>query len=597
MQTSLIPTVISLSDFFSKNWPNVSWYPFWYLGNPYHYLIGPAVPLVLMLGSKLLHQPLLEFFLGLIIISLVLGGVGVYLLLKSWGTNKKIAVLAGIFYTVLPGGLFLLNYQNGLHQITFGVLPYLLIFYRRFLNEDQKLFNLLSLSLLICFVLLIDISILLPIIIGMMAVLAASNLKDQLVAKIIKSALVLLSGLFLSSIWYTLQFWGVILANPSLGGVPLFNLITKLFNLSLNILPVVAAILVLKWKKVEPKGCLLFANIFLASFLFLTAIRFVLDPDFMIDWIGFLLEIQFGLAIILGDKLGRTWQRNQVKGIGLSLAVLGLSFLTGAYIIERWHSLRLDQYQKQVLSQLQKTSGERVFLTGSPVFWINSSLNLSQIRGGVDQSAIHPFWSHGAYQIREGNNSQLAKDWLKALGTSYILVQGPDSPEFFHDFKNTDRFSKLPLISETVGDKLYKVEEGEIGRVASSDILKIPKPKNGADTQALADYTATFKIPLPVSFEKPNKISLAGNIAAGRVVSLAITYDPGWKIIQGQGKIVSDALGNMVVIPAALGNQKIILHFEKSFLDYLLPILFYLGVLLLLVNFDKWFKYKEKEDY
>ncbi len=53
----------------------------------------------------------------------------------------------------------------------------------------------------------------------------------------------------------------------------------------------------------------------------------------------------------------------------------------------------------------------------------------------------------GAYQIREGDDPDLLKDWLAALGVSRVLVHEEGSQEYFHDFKNTTRFEGFEKIS------------------------------------------------------------------------------------------------------------------------------------------------------
>ena len=50
---------------------------------------------------------------------------------------------------------------------------------------------------------------------------------------------------------------------------------------------------------------------------------------------------------------------------------------------------------------------ERVFLSGSPVFWINSKNESMQVRGGNDIVSTSQWWAHGAYQIREGQDAAL----------------------------------------------------------------------------------------------------------------------------------------------------------------------------------------------
>src|SRR3989344_816228 len=334
-ETSLVPTVIALSEFFAENFPNISWYPYWYLGNPYQFLIGPVVPALLSISNfkfqiSNFQLSMTQIYYLLIMLSFIVGGLGIYLFLRDWGVSKKQAFFSGVFYVLFPAGYFLLNYQNGLNHIALSLLPFFLLYYRRFLKGGENML-VLFLSIIIVIVLLINISILLSFVIGAIALIVAEGQfhprgvpqagrqtsqprltaaqhhpgGEDAIDKIIKTILIFLLGISLATIWYTPRFWWILLSNPSLGGISLFNLILSLIKALFNFLPVILAILIVKWRHLKPQGYLFFGIIFLSSFSFLTLTRFLLDPDFVTDWIGFGLELQFGLAIILGSFLGK----------------------------------------------------------------------------------------------------------------------------------------------------------------------------------------------------------------------------------------------------------------------------------------------------
>ena len=60
------------------------------------------------------------------------------------------------------------------------------------------------------------------------------------------------------------------------------------------------------------------------------------------------------------------------------------------------------------------------------------------------------------------------------------------------------------------------------------------------------------------------------------VVSLALTHDSRWKVIKGEGKIVSDTLNNIVIIPKNTGVQDFVLSYSRSNTDWIIPFLFVL---------------------
>lgn len=608
----MIPTVIALSSFFASSFPDVSWYPYWYLGNPYHYLIGPVVPAILTIfnfpfgfaqGGQFSIFNLTRVYLVLILSSFVWGSFGIYFFLKDWGVGKRQALLSSFLYLIFPAGFYLLNYQNGLNHIAFAVLPFMLLSYRRFLQSERSSVAIL-LSFLMAIALLIDISILLPLVVGMVALFISLETKKAEDDKIIKTILILLSAIFLSSIWYTLRFWWIVLASPSFGGVPLFNLIVSLFKLLLNLTPIVLAVIFVKWRKFRPKGYLLFSTLFLVSFMFLTIVGFLSDPDFVMDWTGFFLELQFSGAIILGWFFERHIKFSIFLVLPIFITALIIVSLFNCSIVKLVamkqcsNEAMQNSYQNRVTLMIKNNVGsnDRIFLSGSSVFWINSKINILQVRGGGDQGSIHPFWADAAYQIREGQNALLSKNWLIALGASYVLVHEKGSSEPFWDFKNPSKFSdnNFRLVEENMGDRLYRVAKASIARVADIKMLAVKRPLGGGDNEALARYASLIKRPIHFRFKEKNGMEIKVNLKNNEVISLALAYDPNLVLSKGQGSVISDSLGNTIIIPKRFGEQVFVLKFKSNFLDISIPAVMFLVAILLIIKYDKISPYLKK---
>jgi len=569
-----IHIVVTLSEFFAQNFPNVFWYPYWYLGNPYHFLIGPVIPIVLGIIEKLGFIGIYRGYVLLILLSGFVGGTGIYYLLRNWKIEKKKAIVVAIFSIFCPISYGLLFYSNGLHHIAIGFLPFILLLFKQTL-EHSRIKNWLLLSFFIAFAILIEVAILLPIIISFTALFLSVQVKNK-EESIFKTILAVILGISIATIWYTPQFWWTILVNPSLGGAPLFQLIKNVSQFILQLLPLILAIVVVKLKNYKPQGVYQFALLFFISFLFLSIVRFLSDPDFILDWIGFGLELQLGISILLGGVLGKLFK----KPIGriILLSFFSIAILLNGYIVKEIfqsfsHSAiqPFSEYQHRITSLLQKNvaKNERVFLSGSSVFFTNT---ISQVRGGMDEASIHPWWRDGAYQIREGKRSDITIDWLKVLGVSYILVNDKKSEEPFRDFKNEEKYGKLRIIKSGKGDTLYKVDGAHIARLADRDILTIPTPRSGADQEVLSRYVEALKAPAQMS-SKLNSILIKANVKENEVISLAMTYDSNWEIIKGQGRLKRDSIGNIVIIPNQLGSQIFKLHYQKSDADVLIPII------------------------
>lgn len=625
---SLIPSVAALTSFFIQNFPDIAWYPYWYLGNPFYYLIGPVVPCLLGLFRLLmLPAEFIEYgYLFLILGSIFIVGLGIYLLLREFGVRKRQAFISGLLFIVLPFSYLLLYYQNGLKHIAFVFVPFVVIFYYRFLQKKQLRYVFL-LVFFISVALLTTVSIFTSIIIAFIVLLIVVNPhnnkgKGESQASIlqidvgdydkyiIQTIIIFFIAFCVSSIWYTPNYWWVLLTNPSFGGIPLFQLLIKIWNLLLTVVPVAFAFWVVKWRHIKLKGYLLFVFLFFNAFLFLTIIRFLSDPDFIIDWTGYGVELQFAGAILIGTglfkwgKSGIKSQISNVKAQTLNVKYQNYKLLINRYalVIIIFILLCLDcyillfgfalngtgEYQKQIKSLLSPVvKGERVFLSGSDVFFINSLLQVQQVRGDNDNTSIHPMWAHGAYQIREGEDKNLTKYWLQILGAQYILVHTEKSKDPFHDFKNTRKYENYQRIKANNGDVLYKVPNSYIARIADIDLLQVKKPINGADAKQLRAYALTLKKPVPITFENNNQIKIiADSIPENSLISLAVTYDPNWKITVGQGKLGKDAFGNMVIVPQKSGKNNFIIQYKINILPRIVPLLIAVVLIIFLLRFE-----------
>ena len=591
VETSLIPTVLALSDFFIQNFPHVGWYPYWYLGNPYHFLIGPVIPVILFFLNRVFSLSVTDSYLSLLLVAFIIGSLGIYSLTRSFGKSRTVAVFSGVFTFLLPFSSFLLLVQNGVHHVAFGLFPWICLLYKRFLHKRSPaidVFLVFSFTLLF----LIDVSMLLPLIFGCAALIVALRFdKKQIEYLVLKTCLVFFLSISFATLWYTPTFWLVLLANPSFGGVPLGKLLTQLFDFFLQLVPFILAVLIVKFRKLQPSSFFLFSSLFFSSFCVLTLVRFASDPDFVIDWIGFFLELQFGLSLLLGRAITVLGRKTLFGTRVLIFAVVMASFIGNIWVFKTLLFSSREKYDTKVITWIKDKvkKDTRVFLSGSPVFWINSKVSVSQVRGGNDNAATHPYWAHGAYQIREGESARLTKEWLIALGASYIVVHGITSQDPFHDFKQREKFADFSLVASDGDDFLYSLKEAEMGRITSTAILTVPKPINGKDEEHLAAYVATIKRPASVVYLSSDRLQIRGETKKGEAFSLAISYDPSWVITKGDGNIKKDAFGNIVVLTKREGDQTIILTYKRHVVDEVIGIIFTVFFITTLVFFDTFY--------
>ncbi|MFC1711647.1 hypothetical protein ACFLZ1_03625 [Patescibacteria group bacterium] len=467
-QQSLIPAQIALARFIeNKGVQAISEsYPFWYLGTtPFRFLTGPVIPFLLAILHKFVFYQVNLFAIFFIVLAIAfpLGAVGVYLLIRELGGGKRLAVLTAFFYLLGPIIPFLFPFSNGINLIAFSFLPYALILYKKFISKNSWK-NFISCIIAITFIILIDSLIVTPLIVGMGAIIAITGFK-KVEEKIKKLVVLLLISLGLVSVWYTPGYWWQVLISPSFAGKPLLSVISQLGQL----LPVALAIglaivsdnIIRSKNKVFKFG---FYWIFIYGFL--TFLRFISDPDFFADWSAYGKELQLGLAILLSIIVEKAIKKRKIK----NFIVLGFAVLYIIFSIYNFKHKLIKTMQTNIvssgeykigkkLSQIVKP-GEKVFLSGSSTFWLNSLFDISQVRGGNDKASVSKNWRQAAWEIREGDDINRSLKWLQDLKIDYLVIHTNDSLEFYHDYKFPDKFEKtekLTKIYDEDGDRIYSL--------------------------------------------------------------------------------------------------------------------------------------------
>lgn len=465
-QTSLIPATVAIARFFEthgfSSFSKI--YPYWYLGStPFRYLTGPIVPLLLAGLHELLPSvSLFSISIYLILFSFLLAAVG-------WGTliskirNTKIKVqnlLIIFLLLVLPWRyLSSLALDEGSAVIAKNLLPYALIAVWQFLQrKNQKTFFLATLS--ISFILLINTSILSVLVVAISALIltrAFRKGKVRNISKHIRQSLLLIACcLLLVTLYYAPSYWLTILANPSIGGASGFKVIFRVLGLLRASAPLFLAVFVVYFSSKIKSRFTVFSLTWILTFMFLTLFRFIGDPDFWQDWTAWLYELEIGIALLVSILLTR-------KRYFVSLILGLLPFLLSFYIYDLLGKPVLLSQDLPQVSSLEKLTEiaetDNVFLSGSTVFWANAFYDLRQVRGGRDQVAIHPSWDKAAWEWREGDSPELAKEWLEELDVSFVLVHGPDSIEHYHDFKNIEKWDKIgKKIWQEQGDMIFEIK-------------------------------------------------------------------------------------------------------------------------------------------
>ena len=486
-QTSMIPVHIALARFLEQGADVFSNYPYWYLGTtPFRYLTGPILPWLLVALHKIFPQfNLFEIMFAVIGVFWALGAVGVYKLVKVFAnsSNRSLACLSAFFYLLGPIVPFLFSFSDGLHLISFSLIPWVLWTYAGLLGgRPHRIAPTIG---LITFVIFLDTSIIPSMILGVTAVLLSVSKWKGIEKRIKKVLLIIFCSLLITTIWYTPGYWFRLLFAPSFAGKPLISVVGQIGQLLPLALAIVLAIISSKFIKHKPpitnhqSPIIKFSFYFLFLFGFLTLMRFISDPDFWMDWSAYGLEIQLGTALCLGlimngkllknqkSKIKNQKYRLKIKNLLILLCSFTLYSLLFTFMLKKYTFDSLQQdithaVEYQIGNELEKLvkPGERVFLSGSTVFWLNSFFDISQVRGGVDRASVNSDWRKAAWEIREGSDAKGAREWLETLNASWLVVHNQSSEEYYHDFKYPEKFEELgelKKIYDKNGDRIYRI--------------------------------------------------------------------------------------------------------------------------------------------
>lgn len=452
-QTSLVPATVALARFAETHGFSGD-YPYWYLGStPFKYLTGPVVSGILVGLHKLFPEiSFFNFSLFLLPTSYFLGSIGWGFLAWKLSGKKRIGVAVGILTFFLPwhwiSGLALSELSS---VVAAGFVPWVLLGFR----VQAPLIPILLFALL----LLTNTVSSIPAIIGL--ILLGIIISKKWEEGIKKALLVIIIGWTLTLWWYTPSYWLTIWTAPSLGGRIAVSAFVWLIDTLRGFIPFILAIFVVLWGARVKDNYQKFALSWFGGFGILTLIRFLSDPDFWMDWTAWIGELEIGIALLTAHWIAGPVTRP------IYYLLITILLITVWYIAWQKKDFWLPRrdvsgtVEKRIADFLHETvkPGEIVFLSGTTAFWLNSFYDIRQVRGGVDQAAIHPNWRAATWELREGIDPERSEQWIRELRIKFIVVHTEDSEEFYHDFAVPGKFKEMPTLMRIYGEKgdiIYK---------------------------------------------------------------------------------------------------------------------------------------------
>lgn len=294
------------------------------------------------------------------------------------------------------------------------------------------------------------------------------------------------------------------------------------------------------------------------------------------------LEMEVGLCLTAAFALNLAVQglprrvKAALGGIGLlALASLTMQDVRFARTLIKPLDITRTVAFRQARWIAAHLPGQRVFVAGEGAWWFNLFTDNPQLSGGHEPSAPNWMQRVAVYTIYTGKNAgdrdaEISVLWLKAFGCGAVTVPDAESNDHYHAMLHPAKFDRLlPLLWRDGGDSIYQVplRSASLAHVVPSSAIVARRPMNGLDVDQVRRYVAALEDPAvslaALSWKNPERGQIRASVAPGNVISLQITYDPGWRAaVGGRGvPIRADQLGLIVIEPRCSGECLVDLEF------------------------------------
>ena len=210
--------------------------------------------------------------------------------------------------------------------------------------------------------------------------------------------------------------------------------------------------------------------------------------------------------------------------------------------------------------------GQRVFVDGSTRFWFSAFADNPELGGGADQGRSNPALPNIIYTIpRSVGNGPNTVALLKACGVRAIAVGGEHTRDFYHDYRDPAKFAGLvPEVWRDGDDVVYEIPgSGSLAHVVGKGALVTTAP---LDYPALTRYAAAVDADpkTRLAWIDPNHATIQADLAKPQVLSVQISYDPGWRAVANGAVLPTekDALGFLFLAPDCTGRCTIDLIYD-----------------------------------
>jgi hypothetical protein len=590
---SIESTFIADARFLRDNCPHPNWQPNWYCGTRTDYIYPPALrygtAIISKIRPKILPARAYHLYTGLFY---CFGIAAVYLLARA-GSRSRVAGYLAAAATALISPSFLLAPQ--IRDQTPWHMPFRLNVMLRY-GEGPHITALAWIPLAILFS-YFAIQRWRPISLAMAAVCTAMVVSNNFYGA---TSIALLFPILVWAVYIThldIRIWVRAAAIAALAyGLTAFWLVPSYLQITIAnmryvssrgnlwsaciLLVVVIAFLLLsrRFARANPAAAYL---VFLCGALAVFAVnvlghhyvKFLVfgDPGRLFPELD-LLMILFSVEVLRRFWTGSI-RRKVIAGI-VVMAALSTSFpyLRNSRSIVVADPDATDQVEYQMQDWVAANMpNSRVLAAGSVRFWYDAWHDLPHIGGGSEQGLLNPMVMPAEWEVLFGKRFDLSLWWLQLFGADAVLVNGPQSKEFYHDIHFPEKFkgNLAVLHDDGAGNIVYKVprRHQSLARVVNRAKLdQLPDiPGNGDEPTLTAWVNALENGPdasTTTEWIGTDALRVKAPVDEGQSVVVQVSYDSNWRAyVKDQPvPIRRNKLGFMTV-DAPAGTQEIQLEF------------------------------------
>lgn len=516
---------IALGRWIMENWQDLSWFPLWYGGVPFPNTYPPLCPALMASIASLANISPAHSYHVLMAGIYALGPVALFWLALHISRSRACSLASALFYSLISPSAFLISeVSRDLGSVWHPRRLQCLIVYGE--GPHVMALTLLPLALLLLFIawgkrrpvwwmaaVLATASVILTNWLGATELILAvgawllSTHSRPLLKKWLWTIGVAACAAAVSSPWIpprtALSFLrSSDFQSGSLGPNPGQTVITIILGL--------AGLIALLWafRRFQVEGRLRFVILFLYAPLLITLSGILVDPQLVPHRIRFHLIVEMGVALAAGLGLDAVFRR-----ISPRQRIIAICLLIAACV---YPGVRYRSYVRSIIRPVEigttieyreakwlekNLAGDRVFVSGSTRFFLNAFADVPQFGGGFEPGSTNPLSAHVQYQVLSGANSgekegEVAVLWLRALGVGAIAVGGPDSREYYREYRNPSKFcGLLPELWSEGDDVIYGVprRSASLAHVIRRRDLPARRPENGIDVDPVRTYVTALE--------------------------------------------------------------------------------------------------------